>query len=169
MAKVAFGRGEDAPLRVLRVLGQEEPAAGGADDADAAAAAVEGIGAGRLVEVADDDDGDAGALAERLQGGEGAADVLIAIGVVAALQVGHEGIEDDEGGVGAHDEGFQEQDVAGDDEGPPEWAAVGDGQERDDARGVAAGGVDAGPNGVVEIVFGGEDDDVARSAGLAAG
>ena len=59
--------------------------------------------------------------------------------------------------------------MAGDGEGAPEWAAVGDGQERDDAPGVATGGVDAGADGVVEVVLGGEDDDVAGSAGRPAG
>ena len=168
-AKVAFGRGEDAPLRVLGVLRQEEPAAGGADDADAAATTVERVGAGCLVQVPHDDDGSAGAIAERFQGSESATDILITIGIVATLQVGHEGIDDDEGGVGADDEGFQEQDMAGDGEGPPEWGAARDGQERDDASRVTASAIDARANRIVEIVLGGEDDDVARSGGLPAG
>jgi hypothetical protein len=77
--------------------------------------------------VADDDDGGEVALAEGFEGGEGAADVLVGVGVVAAVEVGHEGIDDDQGGVGAEDDGFKDGDVAGDDEGAAERAAVGDG------------------------------------------
>jgi hypothetical protein len=39
----------------------------------------------------------------------------------------------------------------------------------DDAAGVAAGGVDAGADGVVEVVLGGEEEDGAGWGGLAAG
>ena len=107
--------------------------------------------------------------ASGFQGGEGVADVLIAVGVVAAVEEGHQGIDDDEGGVGADDDGLEERDIAGEGEGPAELAAVGDGEEGDDAAGVAAGGVDAGADGVVEVVFGGEEEDAAGAAGLAAG
>src|SRR3954470_7730656 len=119
--------------------------------------------------MADDDDGDTSALAEHLQGSEGATDVLVTIGIVAALQVGHEGIDDHHGGIGFHDDALQNQDMAGDGERPPEWAAVGDGQERDDAGRVTASGVDARANRIVEIVLGGENDDVTRSARRPAG
>ena len=154
LAEGAFAGGEDAAPGIARVRGQEETAAGGADAADGAAAAVEGVGAGRLVEVADGDDGGSGAFAEGFEGGEGAADVLVAVGVVAAVEVGHEGIDDDQGGLGAEDDRFEDGDIAGDDEGAAELAAIGDGEEGDDAAGVAAGGVDAGADGVVQVVFG---------------
>jgi hypothetical protein len=119
--------------------------------------------------MADDDNGDTGALAEHLQGSEGATDVLVTIGIVAALQVGHEGIDDHHGGIGFYDDALQNQDMAGDGERPPEWAAVRDGQERDDASRVTASGVDARADRIVEIVLGGENDDVTRSARRPAG
>ena len=46
--EIAFSQGEDAALRVAGVRREEEPGAGGADDADAAQTPVEGTGAGGL-------------------------------------------------------------------------------------------------------------------------
>ena len=50
--------------------------------------------------------------------------------------------------------------------GRPGVGAIGEGGEGDDALGVAAGGIDAGADGVVEVVLGGQEDD-GRGAGAA--
>ena len=95
-AEVVFGRGQNAALGIVGIRGEEEPAAGGADDADAAAAAIEGIGGHRLVEVADGDDGHAGAFGEALQRVERPAHPLVGIGVVTAREKGDQGVDDEE-------------------------------------------------------------------------
>ena len=48
-------------------------------------------------------------------------------------------------------------------------AMIGQGGEGDDAPGVAAGGVDAGADGVVEVVLGGHEDDKPRRSRFTAG
>ena len=167
-AEVALGGGEDAPIGVVGVGGEEEAAAGGADDADAAAAAVERVGGARLVEVADGNDGDAGALGEATQSDEGAADGLLGVGAVSGKE-GEEGIDDEKRGVGAGDEIDEKIDVVWQGEG------FGNGVPRDviseseHAAGISARGVDAGADGVVDVVLGGHDDDEARRTWLAAG
>ena len=54
--------GQDAPLGVGGIGGEEEPGAGGAEDADAAQTAVERVDAAALGEMADGDDGGPAAL-----------------------------------------------------------------------------------------------------------
>ena len=159
--KIAFGEGEDAALGIVGIGGEEETGAGGADDADAAETAVERVGTGRLVEVADDDDGGAGALGGCFQGAEGVADVLIDAGADAGGEEGDEGVEDNEGGIDAGDEGVEDGEIAGEGEGAAGLGAIGDGDEEDDALGIAAGGIDAGADGVVDVVLGGEEEDAA--------
>jgi hypothetical protein len=85
------------------------------------------------------------------------------------MQIGHQRIDDDQGHLEVANDLLQDGDVARDGEGSPERAAVGDGEERDDALGIAAGGVDAGADGVVQIVLGGENHHAARCARRAAG
>src|SRR5829696_9695378 len=111
--EITFGEGEDAALGVVGIGGEEETGAGGADDADAAETAVEGVGTRRLVEMADDDDGSAGALGGGFQRAEGVADVLIDAGADAGGEKGDEGIEDDEGGIDPSDDGVEDGEIAG--------------------------------------------------------
>ena len=43
MGEIAFGDREDAAVRIVRISGEEEPGAGGADDADAADTTIERV------------------------------------------------------------------------------------------------------------------------------
>ncbi len=149
---------------VVGIGGEEEAGAGGADDADAAETTVERVGTGRLVEVADDDDGGAGALGRGFQRAQGMADVLIDAGTDPGGKKGDEGVEDDEGGIGLLDDGVEDGEVAGEGEGAAGLGAIGDGDEDDDALGIAAGGIDAGADGVEDVVLGGEEEDAARGS-----
>jgi hypothetical protein len=164
--EVTFGEGQDAALGVVGIGGEEESGAGGTDDADAAETAVERVGAGRLVEMADDDDGGTGALGGGFQLAQGVADVLIDAGADAGGEKGDEGVEDDEGGIDAGDEGVEDGEVAREGEGAAGVGAIGDSDEEDDALGIAAGGIDAGADGVVDVVFGGEEEDATRRSRL---
>src|SRR5918995_1750331 len=110
-SEVALGRGQDTALRIFGIRGEEETGAGGADDADAAATAVEGIGARRLVEMADGDDRDASALGEAFEGMERPAHSLIGVGVVTTREKGDQGIDDQERSLGAGDDLLEEMDV----------------------------------------------------------
>ena len=109
----------------------------------------------------DEDDGGAGALGRGLQRAQGMADVLIDAGTDPGGKKGDEGVEDDEGGIGLLDDGVEDGEVAGEGEGAAALAAIGDGDEDDDTLGIAAGGIDAGTDGVVDVVFGGEEEDAA--------
>ena len=42
--------------------------------------------------------------------------------------------------------------------------AIGDGDEEDDALRIAAGDIDAGADGVVDVILGGEEEDAARGS-----
>ena len=154
---------------IVGIRGEEEPAAGGADDADAAAAAIEGIGGQRFVEVADGDDGDAGALGEAFQRVKGTAHPLIGIRVVTAREKGDQGVDDQERGLGAGDDFLEDIDMIGDGSKRPGRVVIGQGREGDNAPGVAASGVDAGTDGVVGVVLGGHEDDRPRRSRFTAG
>ena len=84
---VALDDGEDAAPLVLvgvvvvGVVGGDEPDAGLADDADRAAAGVDGVAGGRLADVAQHEDAAAAAFGHRRQRGEGEADVLVPVAV----------------------------------------------------------------------------------------
>ena len=77
-AEVVFGCGENAPVFVIGVGGDEEASTGTADDADRATAAIEGIVRTAFIEVANDEDGTVGLMGEECHGGKEPPDVLIA-------------------------------------------------------------------------------------------
>jgi hypothetical protein len=105
------------------------------------------------------------------------ADALQAVGADACGKIVDELIEDDQRRIDIRDDGLQEGEIAGEGEGATGLGAIGDGEEGDDALGFATGGLDAGTDGVVGIVLGGEEEDAAGSTwsrlvtgeGLAAG
>lgn len=91
---------------------------------------------------------------------------MVAVGVVAVLEIGHEGIDDDEGDIEPGDDLIEEGNVGGNGEGDAMLAAIGEGEEAGNLAGIAAGGLDAGADGVAGVVFGGEDEDGPGFAGL---
>lgn len=98
-AEVVFGVSEDAQGVVGGVWEGEEGGTGGGDDADGAAATIEGIGGGGFVEVADDEDGGVGAFGDMGERCEDTADALIAGGVSMVAEGGHKWINDNEDGM----------------------------------------------------------------------
>jgi len=117
LAEVVFGGGEDALVLIIGVLGDEQAGAGRGDDADGARTAIEGIVRSPFLEVADHEDGTAGALGELGQGSEDFADILVTGGVHVVSQNGHERVQHDEYRVGLLDGFFQEFQVMGEGEG----------------------------------------------------
>lgn len=175
--EIAFAYGQDTPLRVGGIGSQDQSGAGGAEEADAAQTAVERVGAAALGEMADTDDGGAGARGGGVQRGHGVANVLIALGIDSGGEIGDEGVEDDERRIETGDHGIEEGEVAREGEGTPGLGAIGNSNKSNDALRIAPGGVDAGADGVEGIVLGGEEEDAAWSTwsfvvageGLAAG
>jgi hypothetical protein len=168
--QIAFGHGQDAPLGVGGIRREEEPGAGGTDDADAAQTPVERVGTGGLGEVADGDDGGPTALGGGFQGGHGMADALPTIGTDADGEIVDQLVEDDEGDIEALDEGVEDGQVTRQGEGTTGVGAIGDGEEGNDAPRVATGGIDAGTDGVEGVVLGGEEEGARGvSAGRGAG
>jgi hypothetical protein len=109
-------------------------------------------------------------LAVRVKGSLSALVIgLIAVGVVGPVEVGDERIDDQEGSLDVADEALEEGDVAGDDEGTTGLSAIGEGEQGHDASRIAPGGIDAGADGVDEIILGGEEDHGSGWGGLAAG
>ena len=99
VAEVVFGICEDTLVGVGGVWKGEEGGTGGGDDANGAATSIEGVVGGGFVEVADDEDGGVGAFGDVGEGSEDTADALIAGGVGALAEGGHERIDDDEDGM----------------------------------------------------------------------
>ena len=75
-----------------------------------------------------------------------------------------EGIEDHQGGINPLHESIQDGEVAREGEGAAGVGAIGDGDEDDDALQVATGGINAGTDGVVDVVLSREEEDSARSS-----
>ena len=154
---------------IVGIGGEEEPAAGGANDANGAETAIEGIGGHRFVEMADGDDCHPGALGEAFQRVKGTAHSLIGILVVTAGEKGDQRVDDQERGLGAGDDFLEDIDMIGDGSKRPGRVVIGQGRERDNAAGVATSGVDAGTDGVVGVVLGGHEDDRPRRSRFTAG
>src|SRR5205807_9399393 len=74
----------------------------GADDADGAPAAVQGIPAARPVEVTDDKDGYARAGRQGGERSKGAANVMVSVAVTLFGKMRHQRIDDGEGGGHRH-------------------------------------------------------------------
>jgi hypothetical protein len=165
--KVRFSGREDAALGIGGIKRVVEGAASGADKTDAAAAAVEGIGSAGFVEVTDGDESGTGALGDDSEASQGAAQGLIGGGIEAWGEKGGEGIDDDEGGFDLDDDLGQDGSVVGDDEEGVVGVLAGDGGEGDDARRVAAGGIEARAYGVGDIVLSRDEEDGAGGVGLA--
>jgi len=174
LAEVVFGGGEDARGLVRGVCGDEQAGAGGGEDADGASATIEGIGRGAFGEVADEEDGTAGALGQVGQGSEDLTDLLVTGGVNAASQHGHERVQDDQAGVDALNGPFQEFQIVAEGEGTVDESHLvgietGDGGEQQDAGRIAARSLQAGSQGVTCVIFRGDQDDASLWAGGAVG
>ncbi len=174
LAEVVFGGGQDAPGLVRGVRGDEQAGAGGGEDADGAGSTIEGIMRGTFGEVADEEDGTAGALGEVGQGSEDLTDLLVTAGVNAASQQGHERVQDDQAGVGALNGPFQELQVMGEGEGTIDESHLvgietGDGGEQQDAGRIASRSLQAWSQGVTCVIFRGDQDDASLWAGGAVG
>src|ERR671916_3016935 len=103
-AQVVFGRGQNTARRIVGIRGEEESAAGGADDANAAAATIKGVAGRRFVEMANGDDRHASALGEAFQRVKCAAHSLIIIRVVTACKKGNQGVDDQKRSLSARDD-----------------------------------------------------------------
>jgi hypothetical protein len=89
------------------------------------------------------------------------ADALQALGTDPSGEIVDELVEDDQRRIDTLDEGVEDREVAGQGKGATGVRAIGDGDEGDDALGIATGGVDAGTDGVVGVVLSGEKEDAA--------
>jgi len=89
---MVVGRGQDATFRVVGIRSEQESTASGANNANAATAALERIAGHRLVEVTNGDDGNAGGSSETFQGIERLAHSLVRIHVVPRRQKRDQGI-----------------------------------------------------------------------------
>jgi len=174
LAEVVFGGGEDALVLIIRVLGDEQAGAGSGDDADGASTAIESIVRGTFLEVADKEDGTAGALGQLGQGSEDGADILVTGGVNIMPQNGHERVQDDQEGVGLLDGLFQEFQILGEGEGTVDdlhlfGIEALDGVEQQDAGRVASCGFQAGFERIGGAIFGGDQDNASLLAGCPIG
>src|SRR5918994_1030410 len=75
------------------------------------ASAADRIGARRLVEMADGDDRDGGALGQAFEGMERPAHSLSGVGVMTTGEKGDQGVDDQERGLGTGDDLLEEIDV----------------------------------------------------------
>jgi hypothetical protein len=90
-------------------------------------------------------------------------------GAVTGTEKGGQGVDDEQGGVHVRGDSAEDGGVAGQDDGATGSSAAGNGDEGGDAVGSATGGVNAGTDGIEEVIFGREEDDAARWGGLTAG
>ena len=169
-AQVVFGCGKNAFVFVAGVSHDEQAGAGGGNDANGAATAIERIVEGAFIEVAHEEDSTISILGQDSEAGEDVPHVLITGSTDITVEHGDERIDDDQDCVGALDalnEGDKlrrqgERNVVN-------LASFGarlfeDGQETN-TRGVTARGEDAGFDGVRGIVFRGDEDNVALDTG----
>ena len=154
--EVGFFFGEDEAAGEAGVAADEPGEASGGDDADGVEAAVEGVLAAGLVEVADELDGAVVLGGEVGERGEGASGVVLAREVEAGAEESGEGVEDEEAGAMAGEGVVELGEVAR--EAEPGFAGVvlPDG----DAVEVGAGGGKAGVDELAGAVLGVEDEDV---------
>ena len=103
LAEVVFGGGQDVPMFIGGIGSDDETTAGCGDDADGTGAAIEGMAGTATGEVADHQDGAAGAFGELGQGSEDFPHALVTRGVDGVSEHGHEGIDDDQNGLHALD------------------------------------------------------------------
>ena len=94
------------------MLRDQECRSRGADDADAAATTIQRVGAARtLIEMPNHKNRGTRLRCEVGERGEGAADVLIPVGIHFATEIRHERIDDDQPGLNPVDAGFEGREV----------------------------------------------------------
>ena len=164
-----FEREEDARIGIVGIVREREDGAGGRDEVDGAADAVERAVGARLGQVDGSEDGDVVATREI---GEAVEQGGRAFG--AGLREACEGVEDDDPRVVDGTDGLAEGvEVAGELDGDGvvvvERGGLADTGEDADAREVRAGGREAGDECGLELVVGGEVDCSVGEVGLGEG
>ena len=99
-AQVVFDDGENAFLFVIRVSHDEQAGADGGDDANRAAAAMEGIGGRAFGEVAHEEDGTLGMAGQAVKPDEHVSHLLIIGHADFGIEHGNERINDDQDAPG---------------------------------------------------------------------
>ena len=160
-AQVVFGCGKNAFVFVAGVSHDEQAGAGGGNDANGAATAIERIVEGAFIEVAHEKEGTIGMLSQESEPGEDASHVLVTGNIDVAIEHGDERIDDDQDSLGVLDAVNEGKKVCRQAETRDvNLASYGvrlfDGGQETNARGVAARGEDAGFDGVSGIVFWGD-------------
>jgi hypothetical protein len=135
----------------------EEDGACDGGEGEGAGGAVEGLVLGSFGEVSDGEDGGIVVVGEAGEGREVAADLGGGV-VVDAVHEGGDGVEDDEFGPGLGEAGFEEFEVFAEGEGFVLGGAGVEGAEGEDEVGVSGLCEDSGEDGVLEAVFGGEEE-----------
>jgi hypothetical protein len=150
------------PLLVAGVADDDGDGSGDRGERPGSHHGVQRVGGGGLVEVDEPDGGQADGVAHGDEGLQGAADLSVLVGVEAAVEAGHEGVEQQQDGVGG---GRRERDALEVERHFDSEAVAADVFHVDavDAVEVGAGGHEPGHDGVFPGVFGGAHEDVAGS------
>jgi hypothetical protein len=164
VAEVVLGRQEQAALGVLGIAGDDEAGAGGGDEGEADADAVEG-GAAGLVEVGDGNEGDAGLFRQLAQGMQQSAHAGVAVAVDVAEEGGQRVDADQPHLRVIGEEGSERVEIALEAEHAGARPAVRDVAQDVDAAAEGSGGVQARADGIGGGVFVGDEEGFAAGTG----